>query len=136
MFRRLNWLIVTLPMAACIFLWLDSYWHYTFIRWERNWRHDEARVDTGIAWFYSMPGRELRQEGWRFGHGKAYARSWADDSVLGFGYESDDRHGYGVYQIPMWSLALLTAFPALWFYRRQRKYRKMGFPVSPAVQKN
>jgi hypothetical protein len=137
--RVLTWVILALPLAACIFLWLDSYWHYNFIRWERHWRHVEVRVDKGIAWFYSMTGREMRQEGWRFGHGKAYGRPWAPD-FLGFGYESgyesDDRNGYAVYQVPIWSIALLTSFPPLWFFRRQRKHSKIGFPVSPTVEQN
>src|SRR5213595_3332757 len=46
---------------------------------------------------------------------------------LGFGYESDSQISW--LQAPMWFVALLAAMPALWFYRRQRKKPKSGFPV-------
>ena len=133
MSRGLTWVIVTLPLAACICLWVDSYWHYTDVRCLRKWRHFGMAVDRGLVRVSSWTGQS--EEHWYFEHEEGYGAEWSRDprTVLGFGYIPEVR--YVSLQFPTWSVALVAALPSLWFYRRQRKHRKVGFPVSPATEK-
>jgi hypothetical protein len=57
-------------------------------------------------------------------------------TVLGFGY--DTRIGPAValvtmIEIPIWAVTIPAAIPPLWVYHRQRKRRKIGFPVEPVA---
>jgi hypothetical protein len=137
MLRRLTWVILTLPLATCVCLWVDSYWHHVDVTCLRDLRQVAVGVDTGFVFIASQLNIRSNQ-GWYFIQREAYGRSWVneDRSILGFACESDPRHGYVAFQVPMWSIALLTLLPPLWFFRRQRKYRKIGFPVSAAAEKN
>src|SRR5258708_356893 len=53
---------------------------------------------------------------------------------LGFGYAKNLGNPLPIQTIiiaPMWFASVLAAMPPLWLYRRQRKRRKIGFPVEP-----
>jgi hypothetical protein len=94
-------------------------------------------MDTGIATVILWTGSQERPEGWYFDHGEPFGgyRGTEWQLVQHFGSKSSDREGKAL-QVPMWFIAPFTTLPPLWFYLRQRKHRKIGFPVSPAVEKN
>ena len=131
MLRSLIWVLLTLPVGVLILLWVDSHWHQTQVRWRRI----EVGVDTGLV---GISVRTASSHGdWHLTIGGARGEQWVggSPSVTGFGYEYEPDGWVGL-QIPMWALTLASVLPQLWLLRHQRECRKIGFPVSPAVQKN
>jgi len=136
MFRRLIWVMLTLPLAACVVLWVSSYWHYAVVGDDRESRHFGIAVAAGCAQIFSSSAPGIAGGGWYFEHGQSYWDGEVKPHLFpGFRVYEMQYPLELVFQVPMWSVALLAALPPLWFFRRQRKHRKIGFPVSPAAER-
>jgi hypothetical protein len=129
----LKWAIVTLPFVVCVFIWIGSY------RYQAAWNH---RTKTGVFSVAGNRGVVHLTRSWVGVNVKSEVvfepldESWGEPThrFLGFGFEWESwPSGSKWVQVPMWFIALLTAIPSFWFYRRQRKRRKIGFPVAPVV---
>jgi len=131
----LRWAIVTLPVLSCIVLWTRSFWF------------DEGLVHIAdnIAIALNSCAGSARVEiltypaNWSNTHGLRHVQQAREDTIwnmecwIGFGYEHHElpRGSRRLIEVPWWVVTLLAAIHPLWLYRRQRKTRKIGFPVEP-----
>ena len=140
----LKWAIVTLPLAACLFLWARSFLHQEDLY--REGYHNEFSLGSSRgALFVAF----LRAADWNItgGHWSFHSSHDSEDLDDPYGYVRFNKFpGFGYFfgagpaggsetliQLPMWAIALLLIIPPLWIYRRQRKHRKIGFPVEPVA---
>jgi hypothetical protein len=137
--RWLKWAIVTLPLAACLFLWIQSYWFSDSFQWEGPNRVIVLRFNEGalvLTISVSKPpqGSVSTNQSWWHTRKPATGGHDVKRRVLGFGLERADflaNFNFILAELPMWAPTLLCAIPLLWLYRRQRKRRKQGFAVEP-----
>jgi hypothetical protein len=137
----LRWAVATLPLAACLFLWIQSYWFDDTFQWDRPNRVTGFRFNDGVlvlAMSVSKPppGAVSTKQNWLHTRKPATSAHDVRRRVLGFGWERVDflpNFNFILVESPMWAPNLLCAIPPLWLYRRQRKRRKTGFPVEPVA---
>jgi hypothetical protein len=131
--------IVTVPVIVCVSLWMRSYWIEDLL--ERGSYHCELvlTLHRGSLGFVLSRDQQWTLRGGRWGYQQFSAGKFRDDFTqtrfLGFGYEKTPGPGAAsgmILEVPAWFLTLLSAAPATWMYRRDRKRRKVGFPVEPS----
>jgi len=133
---------VTLPFAAFVFLWVQSYWFADTIQWDRPngvivFRFNDGALDLAISYSKPPPGSVSSKQNWL--HTRRPTVKGGHDvnrRVLGFGLERVDflpSFSFLLFELPIWAPSLLCAIPPLWLYRRQCKRRKTGFPVEPVA---
>ena len=141
----LRWAILTLPLAACLYLWGRSYLVDESVVREGNLNELVIVTQRGTVLIAF-----LRAKGWSLsgGHWTHTRRDYpvVDPSessessealshhFLGFGYEWSAGPGgatASMIAVPMWGPSVLFLLPPLWLYRRRRKGGKTGFPIEP-----
>jgi len=133
----LRWAIVTLPVVACISLWIRSYRANEMLL--REGHHNLLQVGSRIG---SIEIVFMRDSEWKPGNGRWDCRSFpivsptdrlTQHRFLGFGAESipgpTPSDVATAIEAPIWFLTLLALVPPIWLYRRHRNRRTTGFPV-------
>ena len=130
-----RWAIVTLPVV-CVGLWVQSYWFQdNLVRYGRS-QNVNCRFDYGSLVIVVVRGQPL---GIRWAHSRFPAEknniALTAHHLLGFGYATNLGPPpllQKIIVLPMWFVTFLNAVPPLLLYRRQRKRRKIGFPIEPS----
>jgi hypothetical protein len=125
----------------CIFLWIQSYWTWQEVM--RSGYHNELYLSLHRG---SFGAAFLRDDEWKIA-GALWTRPYlkAGDSdphltknrLWGFGYERNPGVTPSLWativEVPAWFVTALLAIPPWWLYRRQRRHRRIGFPVEVAA---
>jgi hypothetical protein len=120
---------------VCVSLWVRSYWFeegFSYLKKNAHIGVGSNRGHFGFATHRPVTG----PEGWLWFSDKSVGGHWISNTVLGFGFEHRQNKNYPesetTVELPWWAATLVAAVPSLWLYRRQRKRRKIGFPVGAA----
>ena len=92
----LRWAAVTLPFAAFVFLWVQSYWFADTFQWDRPnrvivFRFNDGALDLAISYSKPPPGSVSSRQNWSHTRGpRIKGGSSVNRRVLGFGLERVD----------------------------------------------